>query len=176
MNILLIGMRGSGKTTIGQSLASRLGYTFIDSDKELVARVGKTIPSIVKESGWDKFRDYESSILKSVCEKDTQVIATGGGVILRSENVNIMKKAGSIVWLTAPVDELIERIGEDTNRPSLTNADSIKEEMEHVLSERSQLYKCVADQILNTHNKSIHSVTKEIVDVYPTGLINKRHD
>lgn len=159
MNIVLIGMRGSGKTTIGKLLAKRLGKQFIEMDELIVQRLGQSIPDIVQRYGWQKFRDTEEEITREVAGLDNAVNATGGGVVTREENIRELKKKGKLVWLKADTDTLLRRIGNGQSRPSLTGK-SQREDMEAVLAERSPTYQRVADFIVDTEDKQ----PKEIVD------------
>src|SRR5947209_804954 len=98
MNIILIGMRGSGKSTIAKKLAKKLDKSFYDMDTILSKKVGMTLPDYVKQFGWESFRDKESKIALDVSQLTNAVIATGGGIILREENINALKKNGKFVF------------------------------------------------------------------------------
>jgi shikimate kinase len=165
MNIVLIGMRGSGKTTIGKLLAKRLGNQFIEMDELIVQRLGQSIPEIVNRYGWGKFRDVEAEITREVARLANVVNATGGGVVTREENVRELKKKGKLVWLKANTDTLLRRIGNDQSRPSLTGK-SQREDMEAVLAERSPIYRRVADFIVDTEGKIPEEVAEAIAKVY----------
>jgi len=165
MNIVLIGMRGSGKTTIGKLLAKRLGKQFIEMDELIVQRLGQTIPEIVNRYGWQKFRDAEAEITREVSRLDNVVNATGGGVVTREENIRELKKKGKLVWLKANTDTLLRRIGNDQSRPSLTGK-SQREDMEAVLAERSPIYQRVADFIVDTEGKMPEEVAEAIAKLY----------
>jgi shikimate kinase len=165
MNIVLIGMRGSGKTTIGKLLAKRLGKQFIEMDELIVQRLGQSIPEIVQRYGWQKFRDVEEEITREVAGWDNVVNATGGGVVTREENIRELKKKGKLVWLKANTDTLLRRIGNDQSRPSLTGK-SQREDMEAVLAERSPIYQRVADFIVDTEGKMPEEVAKVIAKLY----------
>lgn len=150
-NIVLIGMRGSGKSTVAQSLAIRLGWqcTF-DLDGILVCQVGMDIPAIVDCHGWNYFRDLESEVVRGMKSVQRGVISTGGGVVLRPENMEVLKSNGVIVYLKASVATLLARVGDDPNRPALTEGKSREEEVASVLSERELLYQQYADIIVET--------------------------
>lgn len=165
MNIVLIGMRGSGKTAIGKLLARRLGKQFIEMDELIVQRLGQTIPEIVQKYGWQKFRDVEAEVTREVAEWDNVVNATGGGVVTREENVRELKKKGKLVWLKANLDTLLRRIGNDQSRPSLTGKPQ-REDMEAVLAERSPIYEQVADFIIDTEGKMPEEVAEAIAKLY----------
>ena len=165
MNIVLIGMRGSGKTTIGKLLAKRLGKRFIEMDELIVQRLGQSIPEIVNRYGWEKFRDVEEEITREVAGWDNVVNATGGGVVTREENIRELKQKGKLVWLKANTDTLLRRIGNDQSRPSLTGK-SPREDMEAVLAERSPIYQRVADFIVDTEGKMPEEIAEAIAKLY----------
>ena len=124
MNIVLIGYRGTGKSTVGKVVATRLGRTVVSTDAEVVKRAGQPISQIVAQHGWDHFRDIESEVCRDLSARDGLVIDTGGGIILRSQNVDALKKTGTLFWLNASVETITKRIGRDTQRPSLTGTKS----------------------------------------------------
>ncbi len=165
MNIVLIGMRGSGKTTIGKLLAKRLGKQFIEMDELIVQRLGQSIPEIVNRYGWQKFRDVEEEITREVAGWDNVVNATGGGVVTREENIRELKQKGKLVWLKANTDTLLRRIGNDQSRPSLTGK-SPREDMEAVLAERSPIYQRVADFIVDTEGKMPEEIAEAIAKLH----------
>src|SRR3989338_6623192 len=113
LNIILIGFRGTGKTTIGKMLAQRLGKEFVDADAYLEQREGNTIKDIFAEGGENLFREIETHVIAELCQLNNRVIATGGGAILREENLKALKKSGIIVLLDADVDPIYKRIHHD---------------------------------------------------------------
>jgi shikimate kinase len=126
-------------------------------------RAGQSIPEIVAEHGWDFFRDLESQVCQELAGKDGLVIDTGGGAILRSKNVELLKKTGTLFWLTATVDTIIQRIGRDTQRPSLTGTKSFVDEIEDVMRERTPKYEAAADHQIPTDGRSIEQVAEAIL-------------
>ena len=163
MNIVLIGYRGTGKSTVGRSLAARLARTVISTDAEIVKRAGQPIPDIVAQHGWEYFRDLESRICTELAGQDGLVIDTGGGAILRSQNVEALKKTGTVFWLMASVETIARRIGGDTQRPSLTGTKSFIDEIQDVLRERTARYQEAADHVINTDDRSVAQITDDIV-------------
>jgi 3-phosphoshikimate 1-carboxyvinyltransferase len=149
-NIVLIGMRGSGKTTIGQMLADKLGKKFIDLDKELKQKSGRELAEIINTKGWDYFREQEALVARENAQRENTVIATGGGVILRKDNIDALKTHGIFIFLNANPKILAERIGDDNKRPPLHKGFASKDELEMVLQERESLYKNNADFIIDT--------------------------
>lgn len=170
MNIVLIGYRGTGKSTIGKRLASCLSRQLVSTDKEIVKRTGRSIPDIVAEHGWDYFRDLESEVCRELAGRDNLVIDTGGGAILRQQNVAVLKQNGKLFWLTASVDTIAHRIGKDSQRPSLTGAKSFVEEIEEVLRERTPKYQAAADHIVSTDGRSIDELVKSLIVTFDAEL------
>src|SRR5512145_1401666 len=117
MNIVLIGYRGTGKSTAGKILAARLAMRYVSMDDEIVRTAGMTVPEIVSSQGWSGFRDLESGIARTFSALDNVVIDTGGGVIERPENIEALKANGRIFWLKASVATIVSRIRSSTERP-----------------------------------------------------------
>ena len=163
MNVVLIGYRGTGKSTVGKVVAARLGRSIVSTDKEIVRRAGASIPDIVAAHGWDYFRDLESAVCQELAGEDGLVIDTGGGVILRQQNVDALKRNGRLIWLTASVKTIAARIGGDTQRPSLTGTKSHLEEIQDVLTERVPKYQAAADVTLCTDGRSIDELASAIL-------------
>lgn len=163
MNIVLIGYRGTGKSSVGKLLAERLGRELVSTDAEVIRRAKLSIPDIVKRFGWDRFRDLESEVCLELSGKDRLIIDSGGGVILRQQNVDRLKANGVLLWLTAEVRTITERIGGDTQRPSLTGVKSFTDEIEAVLQERQPRYKAAADHVIQTDGRSLIQVAEAIL-------------
>ena len=163
MNIVLIGYRGTGKSTVGRLLAARWGREFVSTDTEIVKRAHRTIPEIVAQNGWEYFRDLESDICKELAARDQLVIDTGGGAILRAQNVEALKKTGTVFWLTASVETIAKRIGGDNQRPSLTGTKSFVDEIQDVLRERMPKYQAAADHVIATDDRSINQLVEMLL-------------
>ncbi len=163
MNVVLIGYRGTGKSAIGEILAARLGRTLVSTDGEVVKLAGQGIPEIVQRQGWDYFRDLESQVCREISDRCKLVIDTGGGAILRSQNVEALKRNGTLFWLTASVDTITKRIARDTQRPSLTGTRSFIEEIQVVLTERMPKYQAAADHVIVTDERSLEQIADEIL-------------
>ena len=152
MNIVLIGYRGSGKSSIGNLLAARLGMAFVDTDERIVQRAGKSIGAIFADVGENGFRDLESAVVQQLAATGNTVIATGGGVVLRPENMSWLKEHGKVVWLKAPAEVLWQRIAADPGsshaRPNLTAVGGL-EEIRRLLEVRNPLYAAAADITLD---------------------------
>ena len=166
MNIFLIGYRCTGKTTVGRCLAKRLERSFFDTDLELVKEQGMKISEIVSKKGWTDFRDIEKRVVQCVCERDNQVVATGGGTVLDEENVKRMKDRGVLVWLRADIKTIEERIIEDNAtqdfRPALTSKGSI-EEIQETLLARNPFYERAMDFFVDTDSMDIEAICDTIL-------------
>jgi len=163
VNIVLIGYRGTGKSTVARLLGRRLGRRVVSTDAEVVARANLSIPQIVEQAGWDHFRKLESAVCQSLTDKDELVIDTGGGMILRDENVAALKANGVTVWLTAEVPTIASRIRRDTQRPSLSGTKTFVEEIEEVLQARGPKYQTAADYVIPTDQSSPDQITNLIL-------------
>ena len=163
MNMVLIGYRGTGKSTVGKMLAARLGRELISTDAEIVKRAKRSIPEIVAQQGWEYFRDMESAVCQDLAGRDQLVIDTGGGVVLRPQNVEVLKRNGKLIWLTATIETITSRIGGDTQRPSLTGTKTFIEEIAEVLQDRTPKYKASADYVIQTDDRSIPQVVEAIL-------------
>lgn len=162
MNIVLIGYRGTGKSSVAKILADRLKWPLVSTDAEIIKKAGMPVPAIIQKRGWDYFRDVESQICRRVGSKDRTIIDTGGGAILRKENVEALRQRSRVFWLTAEVATIMERIKSGTERPSLTGKKSYVEEVEDVLKERLPFYKAACDHIIPTDDRTIEEIADEI--------------
>ena len=165
MKIFLIGYRCTGKSTIGRILASMLGFSFLDTDKIIETRQSQTISLFVEKNGWDDFRKIEKQILMETAHVKNYVVATGGGIILDPENLQFMKDNGTIIWLKAPAQIIINRMRDDVSssdlRPSLTGL-TIEAETESVLNQRIPLYKKNADFEIDTSVHDVYGTAQKI--------------
>ncbi|WP_395717549.1 shikimate kinase [Prosthecobacter sp.] len=149
-NIVLIGLMGSGKTTVGRIVAQMIGFQFVDTDAMIVESAGKTIPEIFAAEGEAGFRLHESAALRSLLGKRGCVIATGGGIVTQPRNLPILRHLGYIVWLDADPERLARRTAMNTNRPLLAGEEDPKAKLERLLTERKPLYKSLADLRIQT--------------------------
>lgn len=163
MNVVLIGYRGTGKSTVGKIVAARLGRVLVSTDAEIVKLVGQSIPEIVEKNGWEYFRDLETKVCQELAGRTGLVVDTGGGAILRSENVEVLKETGRLFWLIASVSTIAQRIGQDSQRPSLTGVKSFVDEIQEVLHERTPKYQAAADYVIETDGKPVTQVADEIL-------------
>jgi shikimate kinase len=160
--IILVGPMGSGKSTIGRQLANNLKKEFKDSDHEIVARTGASIPLIFEIEGEEGFRRREAAMIDELTLLDGIVLATGGGAVLREENRHHIKQRGVVIYLYASVDQLFERTSRDHNRP-LLQTENPRQKLQELMEQRDPLYREVADMVVHTDDRSIRSVVKEIL-------------
>lgn len=151
-NVVLIGMRGTGKTTISRSLAKKLSMKQIDLDHIMSEKLSLSTPDIVAKHGWGYFRDQEAAIAKEISGMDGVLISTGGGIVLRPDNVEALRRNGVLVLLGASVETMVRRLEGSKNRPPLTDKKSLRAEVRQVRRERQHLYEAAADVVINTDN------------------------
>jgi len=159
MNIYLIGMMGSGKSTVGEALSEKMNEPFIDLDSEIEKETGKTISELFDIDGEEQFRKTETKQLKQYSES---IVACGGGVVLKEENREFINKNGVTILLTASMEELSNRLSESDNRPLLAN-DNTEEELTKLWLERQLNYLNTADFTIETDRKNPEELTKEIL-------------
>lgn len=162
-NIILIGMMGTGKTTVGRLVAERLGFRLLDLDAEIERIEGRTIPEMFAEEGEAYFREAESRALQTAISSKRLVIATGGGAVLEPSNVDAMKRGGWVAALTADAETIIERVRGDVNRPLL--AGDVEERVRRILEERKDKYE-FADVKIDTAGRSADEVALDILTHY----------
>ncbi len=150
-NIVLIGLMGCGKTTIGRKLQTLLGYPLIDTDHLIEEKARMSVADIFARRGEQLFRELESAVLHELSAPGTprRIIATGGGIIGRKHNRKLLSKLGYVVWLQAPVDVILQRTARNRDRP-LLHTDDPRAKIEKLLAERSPLYHEIADLELET--------------------------
>ena len=168
MNIVLIGYRGTGKSTVAKILGQRLERKVISTDAEIVKESGQSIPQIIEQFGWDHFRKLETQLCQKLQDQTNLVIDTGGGLILKEENVKILKANGTFLWLTAEVPTIVNRISGDTQRPSLSGTKTFVEEIEDILKERTPKYQATADHVIPTDHSSPYQIAEAILSCIST--------
>jgi len=165
MNLFLIGLRGTGKTTVAQILAQRLGWPWFDADVEIEARAGKSIAQIFTDEGEPAFREWERQVLALLAAKDRAVLALGGGAILREDNRQAIARGGRAVWLTASPEALWRRIQVDATtagrRPNLSASGGLAE-IEATLAARRDIYRACATCEIDTEGKTPGEVADAI--------------
>lgn len=153
-NIILIGMMGSGKTTVGKLLAKQLSKIFIDSDEEIQRRTGVTIPHIFDVEGEGGFRQRESAVIEELMKRRDIVLATGGGAVLNPQNRALFRQGGVVIYLKSNVHDLWQRTRHDHNRPLLQTADP-RAKLQELFEQRDPLYSEIADILMHTGKQSV---------------------
>lgn len=162
-NVYLVGLMGAGKTTIGRSLAKRLELDFVDSDREIEARTGVSIPTIFEIEGEEGFRKREAQVIADLSVVSGQVVATGGGVVLRAENRTAMASSGYVIYLNVPPNTLWERTRHDRNRPLLQVENPLLK-LKELYAQRDPYYREVADLVIDGGRTNAHSVLQLIAE------------
>ncbi|MGN0346377.1 MAG: shikimate kinase [Lachnospiraceae bacterium] len=167
-NIVLIGYMGSGKSSVGRELQRKTGIILLDSDQEIERLHNCKISQIFETKGEEAFREMETEYLRQLCKNEEPLIlSTGGGMALREENVILMKKIGSVIYLKAEADTLYRRLSNDTTRPLLQNGDR-RQIIADMLAKREPYYLRAADRILQTDGKTLEEVVNEIINYQRT--------
>lgn len=146
-NVILIGPMGSGKTTVGRVLAPRLGLDFVDLDQEIERRCGVDVSLIFEIEGEAGFRAREHSMLIELGARESMLLATGGGSVLRADNREALRRAGLVVWLQTTVDQQLKRLVRDQRRPLLRAPDR-RQRLEQLAQERDPLYRDCAHLVV----------------------------
>jgi shikimate kinase len=173
-NIALIGFMGSGKSTVGRQLAQRLGWRFQDTDALVEKVAGCSIPTLFARDGEAAFRDKETSVLLGITLGERQVIATGGGAILREENVAALRTRSLVVYLTAQPEVLAERVSRRPGERPLLTAGQPEPPLVRILTllaERGPLYQSAAHCIVDTSSRSPAALVDEIIRQQQRGLV-----
>ncbi|WP_115126560.1 shikimate kinase [Synechococcus sp. GEYO] len=164
-SLYLVGMMGSGKTSTGRPLAERLGYGFIDADAVIEQVAGCTISEIFERDGEEEFRSLETQVMRSISERHSLVVATGGGVVTRTENWGMMHQ-GIVIWLDVERRQLLQRLQSDsTQRPLLMTGDPA-ETLDEILKQRRPLYD-EADLTVVIESESADVVADGIIQLLP---------
>ncbi len=164
-NIYLIGLMGAGKTTIGRQLAKALHVPFYDSDKAIEEQTGVDISTIFEYEGEEGFRIREQNMIQELTQINGIVLATGGGMILRDTNRQLLKNNGFVVYLQCSIDKILQRTKRDTQRP-LLNTENPRERIESLFSEREAYYLSCADFKIETSSMQSKVVVQNILNEY----------
>jgi 3-dehydroquinate synthase len=162
-NIFLVGLMGAGKTTIGRMLARRLGMRFADSDHEIEARTGASVPWIFEIEGEASFRRREADMIRELTAGRGLVLATGGGAVLNPDSRRLLAERGTVIYLRASVNSILQRTSHDKNRPLLQTADP-RRKLEDLTAQREPLYREVADLVIDTGRPNVQSMVQTILD------------
>lgn len=160
-NVFLIGPMGSGKTTIGQKLARRLGLNFHDSDREIENRTGVDISLIFEIEGEEGFRERESRVLDELTAADQVLVATGGGAVLRESNRQWLRQRGTVVYLQASIEQQLSRLRNDKSRP-LIQLDNRQAKLIELANQRDPIYAELADLTFPAHGRSVAQSVERI--------------
>jgi shikimate kinase len=160
-NIFLVGLMGSGKTTVGKLLAKHLHKTFYDSDHEIERRTGVNIPTIFDIEGEEGFRIRELGMIDELTQLHDVVLATGGGAVLREESRANLKNRGTVIYLRASIDDLWQRTRHDRNRPLLQTG-SPRAKLVQLFEQRDPLYREIAHIIIDTSKQSVQTLVHDL--------------
>ena len=166
-NIILIGMMGSGKTSVGQAISQAANLVFIDTDTMIESRLKMTIPHIFAQYGEPYFRSLEADAAQQAATYTGTVIATGGGIVTNPQNMTILKASGFVIYLRCSVKQLYIRTEKDNNRPLLNTPTERFTKLENLLSQREHLYMQYSDLILDTDKSTIDELSEIILTRIP---------
>ncbi|QNI56526.1 shikimate kinase [Synechococcus sp. BIOS-E4-1] len=164
-SLYLVGMMGSGKTSTGRPLAERLGYGFVDADAVIEQVAGCTISEIFERDGEEDFRSLETQVLRSISERHSLVVATGGGVVTRSENWGMMQQ-GIVIWLDVERRQLLQRLQADSTQRPLLMTEDPAETLDAILKQRRPLYD-EADLTVVIESETPDVVANGIIQLLP---------
>jgi shikimate kinase len=167
INIILVGPMGSGKTSVGRRLACVLKRDFFDSDFEIVARTGVSIEHIFDVESEEGFRKRETAVLKDLCDISNIVIATGGGIVIKPENRELLKRNSFVVYLASSVEQLIIRTAKSKSRPLLEKSTNREKTIRELMQQREPLYQEVADVVIDTTGKKLYAIINNIKKAIP---------
>lgn len=163
-NIVLIGFMGAGKTTVGRTIAQKLGWSFIDTDQEIERLIRMPVHEIFRRYGEKRFRSEENLLARKLAERKKMVIATGGGIVQNPANVELLKKNGVFVWLKVSPEMVIKRVGRRAAERPLLRGKLTLDEVSRLLAEREEIYARVADIVVENENRSLEEMAEEIIE------------
>ncbi len=162
-NLYLVGLMGAGKTTVGRLLARRLKLRFLDSDHEVEQRCGVKVPVIFEIEGEAGFRSRELQAIAELTALEGIVLATGGGVVISSENRRLLAASGTVVYLCARPEDLYERVRHDRNRPLLATPDPLAR-LGELYAERDPLYRALADLVVDNGRQGVQALARDLLE------------
>lgn len=162
MILWLVGMMGSGKTTVGRLIASAAGVEFRDTDAEVERRAGMTIADLWAEGGEELFRTIEAEVVVDSARMESAVVATGGGAVTDPATRTVISSSGTVVWLRAQPGELVDRLSDQEGRPLLDAADDLESTLRDIAIRRSGNYRSLADHTIDVDNRSPDDIAAEI--------------
>jgi len=172
INLFIIGMMGSWKSTVGRKLAQNMAMEFVDTDDAIEEVTEMKISDIFREFGEDRFREMETAFFIEKAKQTGQVFSTGGGIVLESENRKVLKKYGTTFFLNASIETLTNRIHNTTKRPLLANSENMQLRLEQIWNERKSFYKSSAHHTIDTDNLNPTQVLDEILNFLKVPLAN----
>lgn len=167
-NIVLVGFMGAGKTSVGKLLADMARWSYIDTDDLVEEAAGKTISEIFAEDGEPAFRELETRVLQSLIDKRRSVIATGGGIVLKKENRDLIKQIGVSFYLKASPATIYQRIKNETHRP-LLQVDNPQKKIEEILSQRADIYERM-EVVIDTDGLTVKKIAAAIANIVSQSL------
>ena len=173
-NLILVGMMGSGKTTMGRAMAKHLGKAFVDSDEEITKRTGVTIPHIFDVEGEPGFRLRELAAIRHLVERNNMVLATGGGAVMEEQNRSLLQQNGIVIYLKAGVHDLWQRTRHDRNRPLLQTGNP-HARLTELFQQRDPLYQQISDIVAHSGRQSVHVLMMQLaeeIDAFRKKFIN----
>ena len=162
-NIFLIGYMGSGKSSVAAYMAEKYGMEVLEMDEMIADREGMSISDIFAKQGEEYFRNVETTLLQEICLQENKVVSCGGGVVLRSHNVEMMTKRGTIVLLSARPETILERVKDDTSRPLLQGNKTVAY-IREMMDKRREHYENAAEVVVWTDGKQIAEISSEIFE------------
>lgn len=162
----LVGMMGSGKSTVGSRVAARLDLDFVDTDQLVAAVTESTITDLWTSRGEESFRRLESQMIASAAAGEPVVVATGGGVVLDEANIVAMRDSGLVVWLKASPEALARRIGRDSKRPLLAASDDPVEALRSLLADREARYVEAAHAVVDTDDQPVSAIVERVLELW----------
>ena len=164
-HLVLVGLMGAGKTTVGAACAARLGRPFVDTDDVVEANTGTSVAEVFATEGESRFRELERQAVADACATPAPaVIACGGGAVVDPENRRRLRRAGFVVWLQAPPATLMDRVGTGTERPLLHGGSTAT--LERLAVVRASAYEAVADALVDTDGRTVDEVIDAVLEVY----------
>jgi shikimate kinase len=162
----LIGMMGSGKSTVGAEVAARVGLDFVDTDLLVASVTDSTIADLWANEGEHAFRRLENEMIASAAGGDPMVVATGGGAVLDPANIDLMRDSGIVIWLEASPETLAARVGQDGSRPLVANTDDPAQELADLLESRRDQYLRAAHHRIRTDGKDTAEIVEEVIELW----------
>jgi shikimate kinase len=164
LNLVLVGYRGTGKSSVARALGSTLARDVVSLDAEIVKMAGMSIADVVARHGWSHFRDLEEQVCKEFGARDGMVVDCGGGVVEREGNFEALRKNGVVFWLKAQVPTIVARIRRSADRPSLTGKKSFTDEAGEVLARRTPLYRKLAHVEIETDGRAVRDIAADVAE------------